>query len=148
MTDELKHSHTQTDFEQEDLGARPIIMFLVWLAVALVVLGLGLKGAYVLMDRYSEAHQPEVSPLKPAVQGTREAGKADLVKFPEPRLEENERTELKDFRLKEEEQLHSYGWVDEKAGTAHIPIERAMQLVAQRGLPVREEAAAGKGKKK
>jgi len=33
--------------------------------------------------------------------------------------------------------LYSYGWVDEKAGTVHIPIERAMDLIVQRGLPVR-----------
>jgi len=29
------------------------------------------------------------------------------------------------------ERLGSYGWVDERAGTVHIPIERAMELVAQ-----------------
>ena len=31
--------------------------------------------------------------------------------------------------------LKSYGWVDEKAGVERIPIDRAMQLIAQRGLP-------------
>ena len=56
--------------------------------------------------------------------------------FPEPRLERTERTEINDFRMREEETLNSYGWVDEKAGTVSIPIERAMELVAERGLPV------------
>jgi hypothetical protein len=59
--------------------------------------------------------------------------------FPLPRLEENERTELGDFRTGEEERLNSYGFVEEKAGTVHIPIERAMELVVQR-LPVRSQS--------
>jgi hypothetical protein len=37
----------------------------------------------------------------------------------------------------QQQRLNTYGWVDEKAGTAHIPIERAMELVAQRGIPAR-----------
>jgi hypothetical protein len=36
--------------------------------------------------------------------------------------------------LKEEQQLHSYGWVDQGAGSVHIPIDQAMQLIAERGL--------------
>ncbi|OLC96545.1 MAG: hypothetical protein AUH86_09440 [Acidobacteria bacterium 13_1_40CM_4_58_4] len=63
------------------------------------------------------------------------------MKFPEPRLEINERTQLNGFRLDEEKKLNSYGWVDQKAGVVHIPIERAMQIVAQRGLPVRPQNA-------
>ena len=55
--------------------------------------------------------------------------------FPEPRLEDNERTEINDTRYAEEQRLNSSGWVDQNAGVAHIPIERAMQLTAQRGLP-------------
>ena len=31
------------------------------------------------------------------------------------------------------EQLNSYGWVDQQAGTVHIPIERAMQLEVAAG---------------
>jgi len=61
--------------------------------------------------------------------------------FPEPHLETDERNEITDFRTHEEEQLNSYGWVNQSAGVVHIPIERAMQLIAQRGLPVRSQAA-------
>jgi len=43
----------------------------------------------------------------------------------------------------EEKALYTYGWVDEKAGTVHIPIERAMDLLVQRGLPVRAQVAQG-----
>jgi hypothetical protein len=38
--------------------------------------------------------------------------------------------------------LHGYGWVNEAGGVVHIPIERAMELTLQRGLPTRAEGAA------
>jgi hypothetical protein len=57
--------------------------------------------------------------------------------FPQPRLETDERREINDFRLGEEQTLNSYGWVDENAGVVRIPITKAMQLIAQRGLPTR-----------
>jgi hypothetical protein len=57
-------------------------------------------------------------------------------------LETNERLEINDFRLQEEKTLNSYGWVDKQAGVARIPIDRAMELLAQRGLPTRPQAGA------
>jgi hypothetical protein len=37
--------------------------------------------------------------------------------------------------------LYSYGWIDKSAGVAHIPIQRAMDLVLQKGLPTRPAPA-------
>ncbi len=62
--------------------------------------------------------------------------------FPQPRLERNERLEINNFRLQEEQTLNSYGWVDQKAGVVRIPIDRAMQLIAQRGLPTTPKAGS------
>jgi hypothetical protein len=62
--------------------------------------------------------------------------------FPNPKLEEDERGQLNGIRLEEEKTLYSYGWVDEKAGTLRIPIDRAMDLLVQRGLPVRAQNMA------
>jgi hypothetical protein len=42
--------------------------------------------------------------------------------------------------LQEEQTLNSYGWVDEKTGVVRVPIERAMQLLAQRGLTTTPKA--------
>jgi hypothetical protein len=63
-----------------------------------------------------------------------------IQQFPEPRLEDDERTELNGFRLREEQQLESYGWVDQNAGVVHIPIDQAMKLIAERGLPTTPQA--------
>ena len=56
---------------------------------------------------------------------------------PEPRLQTNPRQDMTDLRAREEAMLSSYGWVDRNAGVVRIPIERAMQLIVERGLPTR-----------
>ena len=57
---------------------------------------------------------------------------------PEPRLQTNPRQDLKDLRDSEEARLRSYGWVDRNAGVVRIPIDEAMKLTLQRGLPSRQ----------
>jgi hypothetical protein len=50
---------------------------------------------------------------------------------PEPRLQTSPGEELRALRATEDARLHGYGWVDRRAGVVRIPIERAMELVAQ-----------------
>jgi len=54
---------------------------------------------------------------------------------PEPRLQPEPPTDLKSFRAAEEAFLHTYGWINREAGVVRIPIDEAMELVVQRGLP-------------
>ena len=58
---------------------------------------------------------------------------------PEPRLQTDPRQDLSDLRAKEDEWLGSYGWVDKNAGVVRIPIDAAMKLTLERGLPARTE---------
>ena len=46
---------------------------------------------------------------------------------------------LKDFRAKEDAILTTYGWADQNAGLVRIPIDRAKELVLERGFPTREK---------
>ena len=111
----------------------------------LLLSALGIRGVYAFLDHREKALQPPVNPLVTNVPtDTRHvpAGYPQSV-FPNPKLEENERGQLNGILLQEENTLYSYGWIDEKAGTVRIPIERAMDLIAQRGLPVRPQGAAG-----
>jgi len=95
------------------------------------------------LNNYQKNHQPAQNPLATTTySATRELSPRDVLKFPEPRLEANERTELNGFRSEEDQKLNTYGWVDQKEGVVHIPIEQAMQIVAQRGLPVRPPSAS------
>ncbi|MGH7971105.1 MAG: hypothetical protein ACREIC_20475, partial [Limisphaerales bacterium] len=63
---------------------------------------------------------------------------------PSPRLQLSPPLDLQVFRTREETELTNYGWVNRTAGVVRIPIERAMALVLQEGLPVRAGTNAGK----
>jgi hypothetical protein len=141
MTD-LRHENHGNDlgFERQDLGSRPIIGFIVTLVVMGVLTYYVLWGMFHFLDAYNRRHQRAVSPMVQVEPDTRTVTPATIQQFPEPRLEDNERTELNDFRYKEEEKLNSYGWVDQNAGVVHIPITRAMEVIAQKGLPTTPQA--------
>jgi hypothetical protein len=129
------------EFEREDLGARPILIFLLALTIACVLVALVLKGMYRYLDAYENRHQPAQNLLAPqTTTDTRTVEPGDLARFPQPRLETSETMEINNFRMQEEQTLNSYGWVDQQAGVVRIPIDRAMELVAQRGLPTRPQA--------
>jgi hypothetical protein len=59
-----------------------------------------------------------------------------------PRLQQFPRNELYTFSRDERARLGSYGWENKAAGTVHIPIEEAMRLTVERGLPVQTTDAA------
>jgi hypothetical protein len=150
-THENNNAHGHGDFERRDIGPAGIIYFFVGLAAATLIIHFLLAGLYDFLDKREKAHQPPVNPLITNVPAdTRQIPFNYPEKaFPTPRLEQDERTQLNDIRMAEERKLASYDWVDQKAGTVRIPIDRAMELVAQRGLPVRtQEAAAQAGKSK
>lgn len=136
MTEETKHDQRNPglEFEHQDLSPSGVYAFLGGLAVAGIVIYFVLLGLYHFMDAYERSHQPPQNPLVKTEVDTRHVSPQRIQEFPQPRLETNERTEIDDFLLKEEQTLDSYGWVDQKAGVVRIPIERAMQLIAQRGL--------------
>src|SRR5262249_13572289 len=54
-----------------------------------------------------------------------------------PRLQANPRQDMRDLRESKDERLTTYGWVDRNAGVVRIPIDEAMKLTLQRGLPSR-----------
>jgi hypothetical protein len=132
-------------YERQDLQPAGIVYFLLALLVATVACIIGLRGLYTYLDHRERSSQAPVSPLVTNVpEDTRHVSSGyPQAAFPDPKLEEDERTQLNSIRTDEEKELYSYGWVDEKAGTLHIPIDRAMDLIAQRGLPVRPQAGSG-----
>jgi hypothetical protein len=146
MTKETKHENTtgHGSFERQDAQVSGILYFLLGLAVVTVLCGFGIRGLYAYLEHREKALEPPVNPLVTNVPtDTRHVARGyPQGAFPNPKLEEDERGQLNGIRLNEEQTLYSYGWVDEKAGTVHIPIERAMDLLVQRGLPVRPQGAA------
>ena len=62
--------------------------------------------------------------------------------FPEPRLDMDDGNQATaDLHAREDILLEHYSLVDGQPGTIRIPIERAMQLIVQRGLPVANQTS-------
>ncbi len=65
-------------------------------------------------------------------------------RFPTPRLETDDgNQDVAQMHAREDMLLNHYSWVDEQKQTVRIPITRAMQLLAQRGLPVEGQQESG-----
>ena len=94
----------------------------------IIVSALAMWGLMKVFLSMEAAKDP--SPLPVAVQGDRQP--------PSPVLQRDEPGDLKAFRDTEDATLHTYGWLDRNAGTVHIPVERAMDLVVERGFPPRD----------
>lgn len=150
MSDEMMnhgHSGPETEYEHEDLGTRGVFAFMIGLAVSGVVIYFIITGMYAFLDRYERSQMATASPLVPLTgEMSRVTTQDDVDKMFKdngaPMLETDERSQFRGFLTDQENQLNSYGWVDEKTGVAHIPIERAMDLIVQRGLPVYPQAGA------
>ena len=143
MTDDIHIDghNEEAEFEREDLGAKPVILFLVGLTVGCLLVALLLKGMYSYLDARENRHQPALNPLvQQTTPDTRRLTPGDITKFPRAAPGNRRTEEINDFRMQEEQTLHSYGWVDQSAGVVRIPIDRAMELLAQRGLPTRPQA--------
>jgi hypothetical protein len=147
MSDEhLKHgpSGHGVEYEHEDLGTGGVFGFMIGLAITGVIIYFIVSGMYTFLDKYEQSQMTPSSPLMKAEDSAMVGARRIPMDYPEkrfkdngaPLLETDERSQFRDFLLDQEKQLHSYGWVDEKAGVAHISIDRAMELIAQRGLPV------------
>jgi hypothetical protein len=133
----------EVEYERQDLAPRSVLTFFVGLAVVCLLVVFTLRGMFSYLDTYESRHQPPQDPLvQQRTADTRSVTPSDIATFPQPRLERNERLEINDFRAQEERTLNSFGWVDRQTGVVRIPIDRAMQLLVQRGLPTRPQAGA------
>lgn len=147
MSDEhLNHGHAGhgVEFEREDLGSRGIFGFMIGLAITGVIIYFIITGMYTFLDKYEQSQMTASSPLMKAEDSAMVGARRVTQNYVEnkfkdngaPLLEIDERDQLHKFVMDQEEQLNSYGWVDEKAGVPRIPIQKAMELMEKRGLPV------------
>jgi hypothetical protein len=123
-----------SSYEHTDASVGVMVKFAFWLIVSAIIVHVGLGLMYELMIRQS-AERVETKQYPMAVNQPPRLPAA-------PQLQQIPSKELYDFRTKENEELRSYGWVDKDAGTVHIPIDDAMRLILERGLPSREPDAS------
>jgi hypothetical protein len=118
--------------EESDVDIRAIFGFGAGLAAALIAVSLLVWLLFVYLDRREARQTAPAYPL---------AGGQETRLPPEPRLQTTPREDLRTFRAHEDDLLSSYQWTDKQAGLVRIPIDEAMKLTLQRGLPAR--AASG-----
>jgi hypothetical protein len=121
-------------YEDSDVSVRQLFAFAAGVA-GLVIFG---AVASAVVFRFFVRHQPLGPPASPF------ANSRSLP--PEPRLQIAAPQDLKRYRVDQDSILKSYGWVDRDAGTVRIPIERAMEILLQKGYPVRSAVPAAGGK--
>lgn len=115
--------------EASDLKPRAIALSL--LVLAAMIVGVLLVSMWIHDYAASRLARQE-SPPSPAA---KQAGP------PELRLQVAAPRDLRGFLAQEDAILGSYGWVKRETGVVRIPIDRAIEVLTQRGLP----AAGGTG---
>ena len=115
--------------EESDVDVRAIVGYGAGLAAVCLIVGLFLWWLQGFFTAQTGREQTLVFPMA--------AGQRDQ-QPPTPRLQDDPQQDLRDLVAKQQGQLSRYSWVDKNAGIARIPIEDAMRIVVQRGLPARE----------
>ncbi len=123
--------HPEIRFEETDIRGLRVFFagagLLVGIWIVVVVL-------YPIFGFWAQ-HRASVSPPAPALAGQRNQLPSS------PRLQVTPKVDLRELRARDESQLHTYGWVDRQHGVITIPIDRAMQLLAERGIPPQKAPA-------
>jgi len=126
---EPDHPDVQAGYEKRDVNVPALLKFGFWMALLLFVTFLGMRWTFNYFNRTQTLGAP-ASPF---------ARERELP--PNPRLQVTPHLDLQMYCQGQEEEVNTYAWVDQRLGVVRIPVDRAMDLVLQRGLPVRAGAA-------
>jgi hypothetical protein len=121
--------HDPVAHEHSDVDVRGILWFCVGLIAIAAVIHVAVWLLFVAFERRTAAADPAPAPL------AQPAGQLP----PSPRLQTRPVNDLKALRAEEEALLHGEGQAGEQPGAYRIPIERAKQLIVERGVPVRTQ---------
>jgi hypothetical protein len=140
-------------YEVSDANTHEIIVFLgaLFISVGVIfffcwgmgkVINKGLDSQDGPVNRWSAQNQ--IAP-RTAIQSNPALQQQQLAKlaqqFPTPRLETDDgNQDLADLHQREDLLMNYYTWINRGQGTVRIPIEQAMAIIAQRGLPVAPQA--------
>jgi hypothetical protein len=111
-------------YQHGDADTHAIFRFMVILGVALIAIA----GFMWLWFYYLSIAERQPAPASPFA-GVRQVP-------PSPQLQVNPRDDLRKSLAQQEQDLETYSWANRETGAVRIPIERAMDLLLQKGLPV------------
>src|SRR5579859_57216 len=151
--------HVKEGHEQSDLSIRGIVLFGIFLAVGGLLAFVLMIAMIWGMEKWEKNNEAKLTPMEQQLQKQREMPKEGLGKVPSegevkpppdwygrgkiedhlsrtfkaPRLQYNDEHDMAIFVGSEQDWLSSSG--KDRNGNIHIPINRAMDLLAQQGLP-------------
>ena len=120
------HTNNGRGHEESDANVSAVTKFGIGLAIISVVVLVLMVWLQNFFGNQTKRATPPPSPLM-----------AERQSPPGPRLQIEPAKDLDEVRATEDSVLNSYGWVVRDGGVMRIPIDRAIELVVQRGLPVR-----------
>ncbi len=129
-TEPSKHANNpEIQYEKTDAHVRPLYQFLFWISV--ITLLTAVISMVILRGLQSWRDQASARPTMAEPQTQAWMGQPP----PAPRLQIQEPKDLAVFLKEEADILSNYGIVDRDKGIYRIPIEEAMKLTLERGLP-------------
>jgi hypothetical protein len=122
-------------YEHTDIDVNVGYKFALWLTVAMVIsIGIVYGTFWFFEGRERSANERAQKYPLAASQPARTP--------PAPNLQTQPFQDIYQLRAGENQKLTSYGWVDKDGGITHIPIDRAMEVMLQRGFTTRPDAPA------
>ena len=119
-------------YEHTDIDPAIGYKFALWLTVAMVLSFGIVYGTFVFFDR-QEASANAAAERYPLAKDFERP-------LPTPSLQTQPFADLYSLREDDAQKLGSYGWVDKAGGVARIPIDKAMEVMMQRGFPSRPDS--------
>jgi len=132
IDDEYGPTPPGAKYEHTDIDAAVGYKFALWLFVSMIVsLGIVYGTFWFFEGRERAANQAaQKYPLAATMPRREPSG---------PQLQKQPFKDIYTLRQGENDKLSSYGWVDKDGGVTRIPIDRAMEIMLQRGFPARAE---------
>ena len=137
------------DLMPEDSGivVKPVAFFIIILAISTAFVFVAVKGLTYVLKRVDNARNEQQQPTSRVADGAKRPQREPLLQGApqEPGTKNASLLPLEDmakYREKIGEEVKSYGWAAGKENTeARIPVERAKQLLLEKGLPVKADAS-------
>ncbi|NUM52840.1 MAG: hypothetical protein HUU46_04270 [Candidatus Hydrogenedentes bacterium] len=123
------HEHGISGYDVKDVQGKPLAVYFIILTLVTIASAITALVAWKAWESRPSSGSVAVLPV------------AEQRALPElPLLQPRPQVDIKALHASEAAKLNRYAWIDKPAQIVQIPISRAMDLVAERGLPHGPEA--------
>jgi hypothetical protein len=141
-------SRGEAQHESSDVNIKAIVGFGVFLVISGIVLHVALYGLYIFFDKMADKRNPPPNPMMKVERPTGDTMSAESQAETSrrlnrtfggnalnPMLQVDDVHDMDMMRKAQDTQMSEYQWMNKGTGSVRIPIQRAMDLIVERGLP-------------